>query len=539
MLAWTAKAVVAGALAPRVLLAAGKTSDAQPHGAIGGEPAAERTGARVLAEGGNAVDAIVAAALTAAVSAPQMTGIGGYGGHMIIALADGSKVSSIDFNCRAPAAAHEGMFPLDEKGNVRHRANSFGWLAAGVPGVLAGMQLALERYGTRSFRDSVGPALELARTGFKLGPGLAATMRGCATQFRADEGSRKLFFKEGKPLAAGETFRNPDLAALLATLAERNSVDSFYRGDIAQRIAGDFKKHGGLVTAEDLAAYHAHEVESLALEWRGFDIRTAPLTAGGLTVLQALAILRALEWDNTPAGFARTHALVEALRFAWHDRLRLLGDPGGAKEPVTKLLSPDYAGEAAAQIGQVVKENSFLPLHTESRVQTGTINLSAVDRHGNMAVCTFTHGGSFGARVTVDGLGLTLGHGMSRFEPRPGHPNSPGPGKRPLHNMCPAIVLRQGRPIFGLGGRGGRRIPNAVFAALTQFVALDRNMAEAIAAPRLHTEGRANVQLEKAWPDADLKALVRLGYVVRTGPAATLSAVSFDPQTGECRVATR
>jgi len=534
MIEWTAKSVGAGAL---IQWTAGQTTSAQ--GVVSGEPTAEKAGAEVLARGGNVVDAIVCAALTAAVASPHNTGIGGYGGHMTIALAKGGRATSIDFNSTAPAAARDDMFPLDEKGNVRGAVNQFGWLAAGVPGVLAGMQLALEKHGTQSFRDVVAPAVALARDGFKLSAGFATTMRGCSAQFKTDAGSQKLYFKDGEPLAAGAMFRNPDLAAMLATLAERNSADSFYRGDIAQQMADAFKKNGGLVTADDLAAYRAREVEPVALSWRGFDIRTAPPTAGGLTVLQALAILRAMDWDKQPAGFARTHARIEALRFAWHDRLRWLGDPDKSEVPVAKMLSTDYAGEAAAQIQRVVKDGKILPLRTESRRQPGTINLSAVDRHGNMAVCTLTHGGSYGARVTVDGLGLTLGHGMSRFEPRPGHPNSPGPGKRPLHNMCPTIVLRDGQPVLALGARGGRQIPNAVFEVLTQFVALGRDMSEAVAAPRLHTEGNAGLQFEKSWPAGDVEPAERAGYRVTQGFAAVVSAVSFDPKTGGCRAAGR
>ena len=537
MIARTTKALAVCSFAPGILSAADNTLSSR--GAISGEPTAEKIATQILAQGGNVVDAIVAAALTAAVASPHNTGIGGYGGHMTIALANGKKVTAIDFNSAAPAAAREDMFAPDEKGNVRGAANQFGWLAAGVPGVLAGMQLALDRYGTRSFREVVQPAIKLARDGFTLTPGLANTIAGAATQFRADEGSRKLFFKDGEPLAAGDTYRNPDLAEMLSSLAQRNSVDSFYRGEIAGHIADEFKKHGGRVTAKDFAAYRAREVEPLALKWGDYDIRTAPLTAGGLTVLQALVILRALKWDKLPAEFERTHARIEALRFAWHDRLALLGDPEKAKVPVAKLLSPDYADEAAAQISRVVKDGKILPLTTQPRSQPGTIHLSAVDKDGNMATCTLTHGGNFGARVTVDGLGLTLGHGMSRFEPRPGHPNSPGPGKRPLHNMCPTIVLRDGRPVFAVGARGGRQIPNAVFEVLTQFIALSRPMTEAVAAPRLHTEGNVELSLEKTWPASDLQSLARVGYTLKTGFAAVVSAVSFDPKSGVCHSATR
>jgi len=539
MLAGTTKTMLATAALPFPLCLRAAVSAKQTGGAISGEPAGEAAGMHLLAEGGNVVDAIVAAALTAAVSAPQMTGMGGYGGHMTIALVRQRKVTSIDFNTAAPAAAGPDMFPLDGDGNVRGRVNEFGWRASGVPGILAGMQLALDRYGTRPFRDCVAPAIALARTGFKLSPGLANTIRNCATQLREDEGSRKLFFKDGTPPAAGEIYRNPDVAAMLTTLAERNSVDSFYRGDIAGMIAGAFQKLGGLVTRDDLAAYRAREVEPLRFEWRGLDVRTAPLTAGGLTILQALGILRALHLDEMPADFSRTHARIEALRFAWRDRLRFLGDPAQSAVPIARLLSREYAAEAAAQIKPVLKEGRFLPFETEMRRQPGTIHLSAVDREGNMAACTLTHGDSFGARVTVDGLGLTLGQGMSRFDPKPGHPNAPGPAKRPLHNMCPTILIRNGMPVCAVGGRGGRHIVNAVFEVVAQMVAFSRNMADAVAAPRLHTEGSPKVSFAKAWPAADVDAAKRTGYTAQTGQNAIVSAVAFDPATHETTSAIR
>jgi gamma-glutamyltranspeptidase/glutathione hydrolase len=534
---FTARLTAAGFAFPSVLRAA--PAPAYPHGVVRGEPTADQIGAAVLASGGNAVDAVVAAALAAAVCAPAMTGIGGYGAAIMIASADGKNVVAIDANSAAPAAARADMFPLDEKGHVRGRVNDVGWLAAGVPGILAGLQLALDRHGTRSFRDSVQPAIALARDGFSLTASVATTMRNLTPTFRTHAGGRALFLKNGATPGAGEIFRNPDLAALLTTLAQRNSVDSFYRGDIAQRIADDFAKNAGLVTAADLAAYRAHEVAPLRFAWNGSDVCTAPLTAGGFTMLQCLTTLRALDWHRQPAGLPRTHAYLEALRLAWRDRLALLGDPSAAPIPQEKLLSDAYARDCADRIRHAVKTGTILPQSATPRPHGGTIHLSAVDRHGNMAAITLTHGNGFGAGVTVDGLGLTLGHGLSRFETKPGHPNSPGPGKRPLHNMCPSIVLRDGRPVLALGGRGGRKIPNAVLETLTQFVALDRPLEAAVAAPRPHTEGTSAIELEAAWPAAELAALPSLGYKVKSAVSATVSAVCFDPRSGESRAALR
>lgn len=533
----TARLTAASFAFPSVLRAA--PAPAYPHGVVRGEPTADKIGAAVLASGGNAVDAVVAAALAAAVCSPAMTGIGGYGAALMIASADGKTVVAIDANSAAPAAARAAMFPLDEKGRVRGRVNDVGWLAAGVPGILAGLQLALDRHGTRSFRDSVQPAIALARDGFPLTAAVATTMRNLAPTFRTHAGGRALFLPNGTTPAAGALFRNPDLAALLTTLAQRNSVDSFYRGDIAQRIADDFAQNAGLVTAADLAAYRAHEVAPLRFGWRGREICTAPLTAGGFTMLQCLATLRALDWHREPAGLARTHAYLEALRLAWRDRLALLGDPAHGSVPQEKLLSDAYARECADRIRHAVQSGILLPHAATPRPHGGTIHLSAVDRHGNMAAITLTHGNGFGAGVTVDGLGLTLGHGMSRFETKPGHPNSPGPGKRPLHNMCPSLVLRDGRPILAVGGRGGRKIPNATLETLLQSVAFDHPLAAAVAAPRPHTEGTPAVEVEAAWPAAELAALPTLGYKIKTAASATVSAVSFDPRSGECRAAMR
>jgi gamma-glutamyltranspeptidase/glutathione hydrolase len=509
-------------------------------GIVVGQSEAAQVGSEVLTAGGNAVDAVVAAALVAGVVAVQQCGIGGYGGHMVIARAGGKKVTAIDFNSAAPAAARGELFPLDDKGAVRGQINVHGWLAAGVPGTLAGLQLALDRHGSLPFDKLVQPAIRFAREGFPVNAGLATALRGAQARLRKDPASAQLLLDHGEPLRQGSTFRNPDLAALLETLAQRGSVDSFYRGDIGKRIAAAFKEHGGLVTAADLAAYRAREVEPLRLDWGHWSIRTAPLTAGGITVLQTLMILKALGWDDRPAGKPETtHAQLEALRLAWWDRLRLLGDPEKVAVPVERLLSTSYTKRLATQVDAAVKSGRAIPSAGDGRTADGTIHLSGADTRGNLVALTLTHGETFGARVTVPGFGLILGHGMSRFDPRPGHPNSPGPGKRPLHNMCPTIVLRDGQPVLALGGTGGRRIPNSVFEVLAQFVGRGATLDHAVAAPRLHTDGSMAVTMEARWPAAEVDYLKKAGYTVQRGPGARIHAVAFDPKTGTIRAASR
>jgi gamma-glutamyltranspeptidase/glutathione hydrolase len=505
------------------------------HGAICGEPTAERVGGRVLAEGGNVVDAIVAGALSAAVSAIHQTGIGGYGGSMILALEHGQKITAIDFNSAAPAAMTADFFAPSKKGidEKQIRDQRHGWLASGVPGILAGLQLAIDRYGSRSFGQLVQPAIAITRDGFVLPASVANVIKTHQATFTKDAGSKKLYLTDGTPPQRGSTFRNHD------TLADRNSAESFYRGDIAQQIADCFQKNGGLVTTTDLNAYQAKELKPLSLDWNGFAVHTPPLTSGGLTVLQALHILEVMNWPHGLSALEQTHARIEALRKSWHSRLTLLGDPDKSPVPVDKLLSAAFARESAEQISAAIKREKRIDYDVQPREQGGTIHLSGFDDAGNLAALTLTHGDSFGAQVTVDGLGLTLGHGMSRFESRADHPNSPGPGKRPLHNMCPTIVLKDGKPQLAAGARGGRKIPNALFEVLVQMCGLHKNAQQAVASPRLHTEGAKEVTFEKAWPAPEVEHCRRLGYKTVTGSSATVSAVGYEEKQSNWAVAQR
>ena len=510
------------------------------HGRVEGWPESARVGGEVLAAGGNAVDAIVAAALVAGVVAPQMCGPGGYGGHLTVALGGGKKVSAIDFNTAAPAAATPDMFPLDPDGKVKGGINFHGWLAAGVPGTLAGLQLALDRFGTKPFATLVEPAIRYARDGFTVGTSLAAALRTGRPTIEKDPAWSKWALPGGEPPKARATLRNPDLAAMLETLAKAGSVEPFYRGEVAKKIAAAFKKNGGLVTEADLAAYKAREVEPLEFAWRGFSVRTPPPTAGGLTTLETLQILKALGWDGWDAKDPRlVRARLEALRLAWHDRLRFLGDPAKVEVPVRELLGDGHAKELAVRVEQALKEGKPVRAETDGRPADGTIHLSAADAKGNLAALTLTHGGYFGAQVMVPGLGLVLGHGMSRFDPRPKHPNSPGPGKRPLHNMCPTVVLREGKPFLALGGRGGRKIPNAVFDVLAQLVGRGASPSDGLAALRMHTEGGLTVTLEAKWPDAEAARLKECGYTVARGPSAVVSSVWLDAKGGPAHGGTR
>jgi gamma-glutamyltranspeptidase/glutathione hydrolase len=431
------------------------------------------------------------------------------------------------------------MFPLDEKGAVKGKANFYGWLAVGVPGVLAGLQLALDRHGTRGFRELVQPSIDLAKKGLVISKVFAGTIRSGTARFARDSGSAKLYLRNGQPLKEGDVLRNPDLAKMLQTLADRNSVESFYRGDIAQRIADAFQKNGGLVTSKDLAAYQAREVRPLSFQHQDAAVFTAPLTAAGLVSFEALSIFNAIGPTPQSPG-ALAHASLEAIRLAWKDRLELFGDPEQVKVPVDKLLSSAYANELASQANAAVKEKKPLITGVSKHTDEGTNNICVVDQHGNIVSVTLTHGSGFGAQVTVDGLGLTLGHGMSRFDPHPGHPNAPAPGKRPVHNMSPSVVLKNGKPVLGVGAAGGVRIPNCVYDALRGYLFQNATIEQAVAAPRIQCTGTLDVAIEPHFPGDTAQYLKQAGFKLQTWESsAVVSAVSFDPVSGACHAALR
>lgn len=495
-------------------------------GQVIGEPTAELAGTQVLIDGGNAIDAIVTAALVAAVAAPHQTGIGGYGMSAMIAFDAGRQFMAIDGNSTAPAAMQTDIFRDIAEGRDRSGRNATGWLSAGVPGILSGLFLAAERFGTRPFAQLLQPAIELARNGFPWPASLVGVVRKL-TAMRRDPGSERLYWPQGRELAGGEIFRNPELAEMLMALARANSVEPFYRGDIALRIAEAFQNSGGLVTAQDLALHRATLVQPIVIPWQDLHLHTAPLTAGGLTVFQILRCLESLDWYQMAGDDRRVQALMESARLAWYDRLTQLGDPQQIPDPTERLLSLDYAVASADRVRHAIDAKAKLQIPAVSPTQKGTISLSAVDRDGNMAALTLTHGEAFGSKVTVNGLGLTLGHGVSRFDVHPNHPNSPGPGKRPLHNMVPVIASRNLRACMAVGGRGGRKIPNAVLAMLLNYGST-RSLSQAIAAPRFHTEGDSQLQFEAHWPAPERKSLEAIGYSVQEAGSATLSAVAIE-----------
>lgn len=492
-----------------------------PMFAFSGHPQAVGVGKQVFASGGNAVDAIVAGAFMAGVVALPSTGIGGYGGvAMVGGLPDG-RVSAIDFNGAAPMAMRENQY--QQMGEAGEAARMSGWTSVGVPGVLAGLQKLLQMHGTWPLARVMEPAIQAAHDGFVLSDAMAKQIEGHARQFANDPGSKKLFLPSGAAPVGGAKFRNRELGNLLGRLAKDGNVDAFYRGEFAEVIAAQCQQRGGWLTKEDMHAFQARSVEPLQLYWGDATLHTLPPTSGGMTVLQTLNILQALDWPGGIAPEQREVAFVEAMRLAWHDRLSRLGDPQFVHIPKAQLLSRQTAEQAALQVRQSLTQGRPLTGQSDGRSAGGTIHLNAVDASGLSVALTFTHGDSFGAHATVDGLGLLLGHGLSRFDPEPGRANSPASGKRPLHNMCPTLVTRNGQVELTIGATGGRRIVSAVTNVLAHYLGGELPINQAVKVPRLHCEGGLDVLAEA--DSQAIEKLTRFGFVVNRGAVANLTTI--------------
>lgn len=529
--AFTAAATISAATSKATTYAATKSPKPQPRSprhATAPKVSGRTTDPRIDFHNfpaGNAVDSAVATALIAAVKAPQQTGIAGYGLSAIVYTPLNNQILAVDANSASPQSMPADIFKPGPDGTVKGRINDTGWLAAGVPGVLAGLQVLIDRCCSAPLSELLQPAILLAQQGFPW-PEALSISTGSRPIFRTDPGSKQLYLSDGNPIPPGQIFRNPDLAALLQHLAEKNRVDDFYQGAIASEIAAAFAKNGGLVTTADLANYSANLVTPLSLPLGDYSVHTPPLTAGGLSVLQMLHAEHSLPSDLPQQPETRLHAAIEIMRLAWKDRLSLLGDTAASNIPTTRLLSHEYASESAAAAATAAKNRQIIQHQIKANPQSGTIHISAADDSGLMIALTLTHGGGFGAGVTVPGLGLTLGHGMSRFDTTPGHPNGPGPGKRPLHNMVPAIVTRNGIPEFAIGGAGGRRIPNTVYSILRAAVLQNLPLDLALQTTRFHSEGNGSLQLTANTPQQSREYLTQLGYKTTTAPAAAIAAVS-------------
>ncbi|MEQ9104363.1 MAG: gamma-glutamyltransferase [Rhodothermales bacterium] len=459
-------------------------------------------GRDILMAGGNAVDAAIATAFALAVVHPSAGNIGG-GGFLVYHSADGEDITAFNFREKAPLAATVDMF-MGPDGQPDNHAHHHALTSVGVPGTVAGLALAHERFGSMPWRDLVEPAVRLAEDGFPW----SWDLRNLGTWFRdmaADdpiyESSVRAFTKgDAGDYAVGEIMRQPDLAETLKRIRDQGP-DGFYKGETARLMAEFMRKNGGLITEEDLALYEADEQEPIHGTYRGYDIYgMSPPSSGGIATVTMLNILEGYDLKSLGHNTAQyLHLLTEAMRRAYADRALFVGDPKFNPDmPVDRLISKEHASDLRSTIdpisASVSDSANFNGIQWYESDET--THFSVVDAEGNTVSLTYTLEYSYGARIVVEGAGFLLNNEMGDFNPVPGLTDSRGnigtdanlvaPQKRMISSMTPTIVAKDGRPVMAIGSPGGRTIINTTLQVILNVIDHDMNIAEAVEAPRIH-----------------------------------------------------
>jgi gamma-glutamyltranspeptidase / glutathione hydrolase len=458
---------------------------------------ASRVGADVMKKGGNAVDAAIAVGFALAVTWPSAGNIGG-GGFMLIHKGDGTA-EAIDYRERAPLAAHRTMY-LDAEGNVIPKLSTDGRLAVGVPGTVAGFFLAHQRHGKLEWHELVEPAVTLASEGFEVSHQLSMSLRAKATVDRMarDPESRRIFQRDGRFFEMGERFVQADLAKVLARI-QTNPRD-FYEGETAKMIVADMKANGGLITREDLRTYTPTVRRPLRSTYRGHEIITMPPpSSGGIALVAMLNMLEPLDLKEMGWHSSRyVHTMTEVMRRAFADRAAFLGDADFVDVPVAALTSHEWARDRAATIdpARATPSNDLAQGDPAAYESPETTHYTIVDPQGTIVSNTYTLNAGYGAGVVAKGTGILLNNEMDDFTSKPGVGNVYGliqgesnaiqPRKRPLSSMTPTIVLKSGKPWFGVGSLGGPTIINTVLQVIVNVIDFEMNLQQAIDAPRFH-----------------------------------------------------
>jgi len=530
---------------------------------------ASQVGSDILQAGGNAIDAAVATGFALAVVHPPAGNIGG-GGFMLIRMADG-KTHFLDYREKAPAAATRDLY-LDPQGNVIEGASEVGYKSIGVPGSVAGLVYAEQKYGKLSLKQVMAPAIKLAREGYALTWGEAQDLH---DQYLAKfPESHRVFQRNGDYYKPGEIFRQPDLARTLERISEK--PDDFYHGALARELAAAMQKGGGLITVDDLAHYEVKEREPVRGTYRGYEVISAPPpSSGGTVLIESLNILEGYDLAKMGDRSAESiHYTIEAFRRAFFDRAEFMGDPDFSKIPVAQLIDKKYAtawrdsiDPAKASPSKELKRPAvFSELETYAanhapaaapHESNHTTHYSVVDAEGNAVAVTTTINDWFGSRVTADGLGFLLNDEMDDFSSKPGVPNADGliqgmanaigPGKRPLSSMTPTIVVHDGKTVLVLGSPGSSKIITTVANVLMGVVDYGMNIQEAVNAPRFHNQWLPDVLNVEKWFSPDtVNDLRRMGYNVQTGLHAgdtygywsDAECIAVDEKTGDREGAT-
>jgi len=522
---WSKPLTMAALLVSSSLYAASNPAVEAKNGmVVTSQHLASQVGVDILKLGGNAIDAAVAVVYAQAVVNPCCGNIGG-GGFMTIHLAEGTD-TFINFRETAPAAASANMY-LDAEGNVKKGASLYGYLAAGVPGTVLGMETARQKYGKLSREQVMGPAIKLAREGFVLTRADTDILDTTVARFKQDPESAKIFLRpDGTALQPGDRLVQSDLANTLEAIA-KDGPDAFYKGKIPQAVEAAAKQGGGILTATDFANYKVTETPPITCSYRGYKFVSAPPpSSGGVTLCEILNVVEG--YDLKSMGFnsaAAIHTLTEAMRHAYMDRNTYLGDPEFIKNPIDRLVSKSYAEEIRKKIvaDKATPSENVQP-GMEPHEKPETTHYSIVDHDGNAVSTTYTVNGRFGAVVIAPGTGFFLNYEMDDFTVKVGEKNLYGlvqgtansiaPGKRPLSSMSPTLVTKDNKIFMVLGSPGGSRIITITLQPALNVI--DHGMApqEAVDAPRIHHQWLPDeVYYEQRGVSADtLKLLGGMGY---------------------------
>jgi gamma-glutamyltranspeptidase/glutathione hydrolase len=533
------------------------------HGMVAtDEELASQAGVEILQKGGNAVDAAVATAFALAVVEPAAGNIGG-GGFMLVRMADG-RASFLDYREIAPGKATRNMY-IKADGKLDTEASVIGYRSVAVPGTVAGLELALKKFGSMKLADVMTPAIHLAENGYPLSAKLVREFAGEKKDLQRFSVSSRIFLKNGEMYQAGETFCQPDLAATLRRIA-KNGAAEFYRGETARLLVRDMSALGGVITLEDLAQYQPKVREVLhakyAIDGHAWEVLASPPpSSGGVAIIESLNILKntALKgWDDLES----VHMVAEAMRRVFADRAAYLADPDFARVPVDGLISACYGKELAATIDprhasssstiragepHVCGEQASNPAPAEISLNDGphTTHFSVVDAAGNAVASTTTLNDSYGSHVTST-AGFLLNDEMDDFTTQPGVPNALfgliqseanaiAPGHRPLSSMTPTILLRDGKLSFVAGSPGGPTIISAVLLTVINWMRLGMDAQAAINAPRFHHQWLPDrLVMEQQFPASLEQGLNTMGYATRRrSHIGLVNAIGIDSKTGE------
>ncbi len=526
--------------------AAGRMAVRGNNGIVASSSAiASAVGVQVLKDGGNAIDAAIATAFAMAVTWPSAGNIGG-GGFLVYHGADG-ETTTFDFREKAPLAATKDLY-LDDEGNIRDNSNHVGILAVGVPGTVAGLELAHQRLGSLPWADLVAPAIKLAREGMPLSFKLRDDFERRMPRFALFPSSKKKFTRDdGSFYQAGDLWIQADLADTLERI-QKNGSDGFYAGKTAKLIADFMAKNGGIITLEDLEKYAAIEREPIRGTYRGLEIISMPPpSSGGVVLVEMLNILEGFDLAEIGHNSALyMHILTETMRRAYADRANYLGDPDfNENMPVDRLTSKEHAANLRGSIDLTQKSASDPALFAQRYESENTTHFSVVDHEGNMVSLTYTLEWGYGSHIVVEGAGFLLNNEMGDFNAQPGVTNINGrigteanqirPQQRMLSSMTPAIVAKDGVPLFATGSPGGKTIINTTMQTILNVVDHGMTIAQSIEAPRLHHQWLPDrTIMERLGISPDSRRMYEeFGHTVReVNGIGSAMGVYRDPETG-------